>query len=65
MQDKPRCAERFFDWLDTLSDEEHHVMLLQLRAAATELGCRVNRHSLATHQLLDLPSHNPSVTSLN
>lgn len=66
MQQSPSpCSVRFLEWLDALTDEEHHEFLLQLRAAANELGCRVNRHPFVAKQLLDVPSHDPPMIFLN
>lgn len=59
------CSVRFFEWLDNLSDQEHHEVLLELRAAAKELGCLVDRHTTVAEELFDLPPHSPSVGSLN
>lgn len=59
MRDKAPCNLDFFEWLDTLSDEEHHEVFLQLRSAVQELGCVVNQHPLITHHLLQFPPHVP------
>lgn len=59
------CDVDFFEWLETLSDEEHSAVLEALRFAAKELGCRVNRHPLVTQYLLNFLPHHPSELSLN
>lgn len=64
-QSPSRCSVLFLEWLDNLTDEEHHEFLLQLRAAANELGCRVNRHPFAAEQLLDILTHDPPMSFLN
>lgn len=65
MQHKAHCDTiDFFEWLDTLSDEEHHEVLLQLRSAVQELGCVVTQHSLAAHQLFEFPPHAQSKSTL-
>lgn len=59
------CDADFFAWLDTLSDEEHHAMLLHLRRLAADLRCRIDRKSFTTHKFLDLAPHRPALVSLN
>lgn len=59
------CDTNFFEWLDRLSDEEHHQVFLELRFAMKELGCRVDRYPLAAKDLLNLPPHVPAPSPLN
>lgn len=59
------CDVDFFEWLDALSDQEHHEVMKSLRCVADDLGVRVEQHALAAQNLLDFPSHSPSQLSLN
>lgn len=59
------CNVDFFEWLETLTDEEHSQVLESLRYAAKELGVRVDRQPSITHHLLDFLPHVSSKLSLN
>lgn len=59
------CNVRFLEWLDGLSDKEHHDVLLELRLATQELGCGVDRYPFTAKDLLNLPPHIPSALPLN
>lgn len=65
MPHRDACELTFFEWLDTLTDEEHTAVLEDARALAAELGVRVERKSTITHNLLELDTHRPSILSLN
>lgn len=65
MPHRAACDTTFFDWLDTLSDEEHTAVLERLRALAADLGVCVDRKPTITHNLLDLKAHIPTLPSLN
>lgn len=66
MYDKaPPCNVDFFDWLETLSDEEHHEVFLHLCTITEELGLRIDKYAPVPQDLLDLPPHNPTMISLN
>lgn len=65
MPNRAACDTTFFEWLDTLSAEEHHAALERLRCLAAELGVRVDRKSTITQYLLDLDTHRPVNLSLN
>jgi hypothetical protein len=55
----------FLQWLDTLSDEEHHAVLLSLRQTATDLGVTIDRKSPTAQDLLNLSPHSRGIISLN
>lgn len=59
------CNLNFFDWLDALTDEEHHKVFEHLREVANDLGCRVDGHPLTAQHLLNFPPHRPSQPPLN
>lgn len=65
MLHRASCNIDFFEWLDTLTDEEHHDVWQAVMRAAEELGCRVDENSLIPHNLFDLQTHTPSVPLLN
>lgn len=58
-------ATDFFDWLDTLTDDEHTAVLERLRQVADDLGIVIDRQPLVTHNLLDLRPHLATLPSLN
>lgn len=59
------CELTFFEWLDTLTDEEHTRVYEALLAVAHDLDIVIEQKPQLTHQLLDLIPHNPSVPFLN
>jgi hypothetical protein len=65
MQHRDLRDTTFFEWLDTLSDEEHTANLERLRELVAALGVRVHRKSTITHNLLELDTHRPANISLN
>ena len=65
MLHRDMCDTTFFEWLDTLTDEEHTMALEDLRALADDLGVCVHRKSTITHNLLNLETHRPVNLSLN
>lgn len=65
MFDKSISDQDFFDWLDSLSDEEHTAAVEALEELARRLGVRVERKSTTNHKLLDLVPHTPSMLTLN
>lgn len=61
----PTTNVDFFDWLDTLTDDEHSQVLQELRLAARELGIRVNRNPLVAKELFELLPSRHALISLN
>lgn len=59
------CNVDFFEWLDSLSDEDHRVVLELVRKVNRDLCCRVNRQPIAAQQLFDLTPHRNTFFSLN
>jgi hypothetical protein len=59
------CNVDFFDWLDTLDNDEHHAVLEHLRRIADELGIRVDRKPFIAHKFLNLETHKAAVISFN
>lgn len=59
------CNVDFFEWLDTLTDEEHSQVLEELRKVAGELGVRADSHLPVTQHLLNFLPHVPPKFSLN
>lgn len=59
------CNVDFFEWLDTLSDDEHHVVLEVMREINRGLRCRVNRNPLTAQQLFNLAPYRDTLLSLN
>lgn len=64
LSDAP-CSVNFFDWLDALSDEEHHQVLEALRCAADDLGVIVEQQPFVAQNLFHLPAYLPPKPSLN
>jgi hypothetical protein len=59
------CNVDFFDWLDTLDNDEHHAVLEHLRRIAEELGIRVDRKPFIAHKFFDLAPNVVAVLSRN
>jgi hypothetical protein len=55
----------FLQWLETLSDEEHHLVLERLRLYVAHLGPAIDRDAIDAQALFDLEPHSTSMLSLN
>lgn len=51
------CNVNFFDWFDSLSDDEREATLVQLRQVAADLGVRVDIKPFITQDTLNFPPH--------
>jgi hypothetical protein len=65
MPHRDTCELTFFEWLDTLSDEEHTRVFEALLAVAHDLDVVIEQKPQLAHQLLDLIPHNSSMPFLN
>jgi hypothetical protein len=55
----------YLEWLDTLSDEEHRAAVERLYQAAQELGVRIDRKPLVTHEFLKVKTDTAAQLLLN
>jgi hypothetical protein len=60
-----RHDAELIQFLNSLSDEEHHAYYVRLMAAVAELLVVVEREATTAQALLDLQTHRPSTQFLN